>query len=221
MQHLCREKTLPRNDQRSRARGWIRRNTTIGPVLNIHVCYHEDRYSTESQVRSLFQDRTATWVRIVNGVEKYVTETTETIEDEEHRASEKPFAKARRMTLTVTLTPVSVPLRERKVAGRHPGSYDHECYVISKTMVRLLRHDQNIPRETGGAVKFEDIVEEFNKTKKKKFEGASQWSLKDWISILAREGGAKKTVSMLFEPKLSQTHFVFQSNPGTFWRYCY
>ena len=86
MVHVCREYALPRNDPRTRARGWIRRNTKIGPVLNIHVCHHEDRYSIENQVRSLFQDRTASWVRIVNGVEKYVTETTETSEDEEHRA---------------------------------------------------------------------------------------------------------------------------------------
>ena len=56
MVHSCREYTLPRNDLRSRARGWIRKNTKIGPVLNIHVCNHEDRYSIEIQVRSLFQD---------------------------------------------------------------------------------------------------------------------------------------------------------------------
>ena len=42
MQHLCREYTLPRNDPRTRARGWICKNTEIGPVLNIHVCRHED-----------------------------------------------------------------------------------------------------------------------------------------------------------------------------------
>ena len=47
MIHLCRENTLPRNDPRTRARGWIRRNTKIGPVLNIHDCHHEDRYSIE------------------------------------------------------------------------------------------------------------------------------------------------------------------------------
>ena len=46
---------MPRNDPRSRARGWIRQNTKIGPVLNTHACYHEDRYSIEIQVRSLFQ----------------------------------------------------------------------------------------------------------------------------------------------------------------------
>ena len=71
------------------------------------------------------QDRTASWVRIVNGVEKYVTETTETMEDEEHGALGKPIAKARpQMKPTVTLTPVSFPLRERKWVDVNPGSYD-------------------------------------------------------------------------------------------------
>ena len=59
-------------------------------------------------------------------------------------------------------------------------------------MTRLLRHDQNIPRESDGAVKYADIVEEFNKKKREKFEGASQWSLDDWISILGKGGGAKR-----------------------------
>ena len=48
---------------------------TIGPVLNIKVCYHDDRYSIEVQIPSLFEDNTASWVRIVNGVGKYVTES--------------------------------------------------------------------------------------------------------------------------------------------------
>ena len=59
MVHLCREKKFHRNDPRTRARGRIRRNTKIGSVLKIHVCYHEDRESIEIQVRTLFQDRTA------------------------------------------------------------------------------------------------------------------------------------------------------------------
>ena len=68
-----------------------------------------------------------------DGVEKYVNETTATIEDEEHGASGKPIAKARlRMKSTITLTPVSVPLRERKWVAVNPGSSDHECYAISK-----------------------------------------------------------------------------------------
>ena len=56
MVHLCREYMLPRNDPRTRARGWIRGNTKIGPVLNIHVCHHEDRYCTEIQVSASRQN---------------------------------------------------------------------------------------------------------------------------------------------------------------------
>ena len=37
MQHLCREYTMPRNEKGTRVRGWIRKNTRIGPVLNIKV----------------------------------------------------------------------------------------------------------------------------------------------------------------------------------------
>ena len=35
MQHLCLEYTLPRNEEGTRVRGWILKNTRIGPVLNM------------------------------------------------------------------------------------------------------------------------------------------------------------------------------------------
>ena len=56
-------------------------------------------------IESLFRDGTASWVRIVNGINKYVTETSETIalENVEHRVTVKPLAKAKpRPQLTVT-----------------------------------------------------------------------------------------------------------------------
>ena len=70
MQHLCREYTIPRNEKKIRAKRWILKNTRIGPVSNIKVCYHEDRYTTEVLIQSLYQDRTASWVGIVKGVDK-------------------------------------------------------------------------------------------------------------------------------------------------------
>ena len=60
---------MPRNEKKTRARGWILKNTRIGPVLDIKVCHHEDQYTDEVLAKSLFQDRTASWVRNVNGVE--------------------------------------------------------------------------------------------------------------------------------------------------------
>ena len=54
MQHLCREYTMPRNEKGTRVRGWIRKDTRIGPVLNIKVCCRDEQHSVEVQVPSLF-----------------------------------------------------------------------------------------------------------------------------------------------------------------------
>ena len=83
MKHLCGEFTMPRNEKGTRIRGWILKNTRIGPVMNIKVCYHDDRYSIEVQIPSLFEVNTASWVRIVNGVHKYVTESMLTQNEED------------------------------------------------------------------------------------------------------------------------------------------
>ena len=100
------------------------------------------------------------------GIEKYLTESTETIKDEEHRAS---WSKARpRLKPAVTLFSVSVRLRERKWTDINPEQYRHDCFLVSKAMTPLLRHDQNIPLETEGAAKYEDFVEEFQKVDKEK-----------------------------------------------------
>ena len=135
MQLFCREYTLPPIEKKTRVTEWIRKNTRIGPVLNIKVCCHDDRYSIEVQAPSLFEDKTVSWVRIVNGVDKFVTESMLT-KKEEDIASEKPIVKARpRQKPAVTLTSVSVPVLQRKwidiVTQR---SHDHKCHEVSKAL---------------------------------------------------------------------------------------
>ena len=138
---------MPRNERKTRVKGWILKNTRIGPVMDIKVCRHEDRYSIDVQIPSLFQDRTASWVRIVNGVDMYVTESMLTKEEEE-KASGKPIAKARpRQKPAVTLTSVSIPVNERKwIDIETQRSHSHKCYDVSKAITRLQRHDQSVPR---------------------------------------------------------------------------
>ena len=206
MQHLCREYTVPRNEKGTRAKGWILKNTRIGPVLYIKVCRHEDRYSIEVQVPSLFQDNTASWVRIVNGVDKYVTESMLTAKEED-LASGNPMAKARpRQNPTGTWTSVSIPVLERKwIDIETQRSNDHKCFEVSKAMTRLLRHDRTVRRGIDGAVLFDDVLEE---CRKKKVHGASQWSLNDWISVLAKGGGAKKRFQYCLNPN-SSNHLLY------------
>ena len=173
MKNLCRENTLLRNEKASRARGWIIGNTKIGPILDVKVCLHQKRYDIEILIESLFRDGTASWVRIVNGSNKYETETSETIsfENTEHRVTGIPVVKARpRLKSAVTLSPISIPLRERKWIDINPERFRQDCFAVSKAMIKLLRHDQSFPREGDGAVRFDDIMEEF----KEKFDGALQ-----------------------------------------------
>ena len=168
---------MPRNEKETRVRGWILKNMRIGPVLNMKVCYHDDRYIIEVQVPSLFQDNTASWVRIVNGVVSYVTESMPTAKEEDI-ASGKPIAEARpRQKPTVTLTSVSIPVLEKKwIDIETQRSHDHKCCGVSTAITRLLRHDQSVPRGSDGAIHHIDIIEEW---RKQKFADASQWLLED------------------------------------------
>ena len=97
MEGSCREYTLPRSDKSSRVRGWTRGNTKIGPVLDVKVCYHQGRYGVEIMIESVFRDPTVSWVRIVNGTNKHVTETSEEIlvASVENRGTGNPVAKAK------------------------------------------------------------------------------------------------------------------------------
>ena len=148
MQHLYREYTMPRNEKKTHAKGWILKNTRIGPVLNIKICCHDDKYTIEVLVQSPYQDRTACWVRIVNGVGKYVTESMSTKEEEEDLFSVEPIARARpRQKQTVTLTSVSIPVLEKVwIDIETQRSHDQKCFDVSKAITRLLRHDQTVHR---------------------------------------------------------------------------
>ena len=78
----CREYALSRSDPLSKVKGWIRGNTKIGPALEVTVTHHQGRYGIEIMIQSLLGDGTCSWVMIVNGTNKYVTEMTEETQDD-------------------------------------------------------------------------------------------------------------------------------------------
>ena len=128
------------------------------------VCLHQDHHGIEILIESLFRDRTVSWVRTVNRNNKNVTETPETIslENVEHRGTGKPVSKAKpQPKLAVTLSPISVPVRERDGIDINPERFREDCFAVSKAMIRLLRHDPSVLREDDGAARFDDIMEEF------------------------------------------------------------
>ena len=129
----CREYILSRSEESSHVRRGIRGNSKICPVLDVTVCDHQGRYGVEIIIESVFRDRKVSWVRIVNGVNKHVNETSEEIPvaNVENRGAGKPVTKAKpRPKPTFTFSPVSMPCRERKWTDVEPGKFSEGCFEV-------------------------------------------------------------------------------------------
>ena len=63
----CREYTLPRDEETSEPKGWIRGNTQIGPVLDVTTCCLQGKYGVEIRILSMNKDNSLSWVRISHG----------------------------------------------------------------------------------------------------------------------------------------------------------
>ena len=103
MKNLCREYTVPRSEEAFQVRRWILGNTKIGPVLDVEGLPSSKNVPvSKSWSNPCFEDRTVSWVRIVNGIDKYVTETSETIspmnENIEHRVTGKLCCESKATT---------------------------------------------------------------------------------------------------------------------------
>ena len=136
-----RECTLPRSEEsspRERVDSWKHEDR---PSLGCESLLSSRTLRCGDHDRSLFRDRTVSWVRIVNGINKYVTETSEEIPVASvgNRGAVKPVAKAGpRPTPTITLSSMSVPYRELKWMDVEPGKFSQGCFEVSKFMIRLL-----------------------------------------------------------------------------------
>ena len=66
----CREYKLKRDERLTEPKGWIRRNTKIGPVLEVTTCCLQGKYGVEIIIESMNKDHSLSWVRISHGLNK-------------------------------------------------------------------------------------------------------------------------------------------------------
>ena len=71
----CREYTLPRDDPASQPKGWIQGNMRNGLVLEVTTSFQHFTYGIEIRIESVNQDNSHSWVRISNGMVKYVIDS--------------------------------------------------------------------------------------------------------------------------------------------------
>ena len=145
----CREYKSPRDDERSKPKGWIRWNTKIDPVLEVEVTNFLERYEIEVKIDSMQNDGSQSWIVISRGINRYVTDLPEENEklihyEELALGAKKPIAtKQQELSIPSSSSSSStlLPIGQRKWHDIPAVGYiDEESLKISKKMTRLLRH---------------------------------------------------------------------------------
>ena len=198
----CREYTLPKEDGSSQPRGWIQGNTKIGPVLEVTTSYLHGKHGVEIRIMSLSRDNTHSWVRISHGSNKFVmnlnNNETEFPEDQLEKYAlqlnakyfacrSKAKAKPQRREPAGS-SPRIVPIERRNWIDIEPGKHSLSAYEVSKKVIHVLRHSQQVHREEYGAVHFWRIKENLQNP----FTQSIHWSDDRWKACLAAGGGAKR-----------------------------
>ena len=202
----CREYTLPRDEETSEPKGWIRWNTKIGPVLEVTTCCLQGKYGVEIRIMSMNKDNSHSWVRISHGLIQLVTDLIDKeYNDNEQETSEMEFEEFALKTNELAFASRSkakakpqrrepagpstrtIPFGERTWTDVEPGEYSISDYEVSKKLIHRLRHG-NLPRENDGAIEFWRIKDDLQKY----FPHCPHCSDSKWKVCLAGGGGHKK-----------------------------
>ena len=197
---VCREYTLPRDDPASEAKGWIRGNTRIGPILEVTTSFQHFKFGVEVRIQSVKEDNSHSLVRISYGTVRYVNNyikyDTQSLADPQEEEAEptslevvvaRSKAKAKPQPRESTGT-TTIPLSERVWIDIEPSKPDLESYNLSKKVINLLRHNKKLHREQEGAVQFYKI-----KFHLRDYSFPIQnWSDDRWLACLAAGGGSKR-----------------------------
>ena len=197
----------------------------IGPVLEVTTSCLYGKHGVEIGIWSLSGDNTHTWVRISHGSNKFVMDSknndTEVLEDqlEEYALQlkvkdfayrSKAKAKPQRRE-HAGYSPSIIPMDRRHWTDIEPGKHSLSAYEISKKVIHLLRHSQQVYREKDGAVHFWRIKENLQN----QFPQSIHWSDDRWKACLAAGGGPKRRFQYCTDNSGIIIYFrALQGHPG-------
>ena len=180
---------MPRDEDTSEPKGWIRGNTKIGPVLEVTTCCLQGKYGVHISIMSVNKDNSHSWVRISHGFNKLVTnlnnneQETSEIQFEEcalrlnagdFASRSKAKAKPQRRNSASSSTR-TIPMGERIWTDVEPGECSISDYEVSKKLIHRLRH-ASLHREDDGSVEFWRIKDNLQKH----FLYCHHWSDDKW-----------------------------------------
>ena len=133
----------------------------IGPVLEVTTSFQHFKYGIEIRIKSVNQDDSHSWVRISYGTVKYVNES---IEDNTENPADPQEEKIPQTSTSVvaarskakvkpqpreSIGMTTIPLHQRKWIDIEPSKQDLDSYDLSKKVINLLRHNQNVTSRRG------------------------------------------------------------------------
>ena len=171
-------------------------------MLEVTTSYLHGKHGVEIRIWSLNGDNTHSWVRISHGSNKCVVDSnnndTEVPEDQleeqalhlnakEFVSQPKAKAKPQRKEPSDSSSRI-IPINRRNWIDIEPGKHSLSAYEVSKKVIHLLRHSQQVHQEEDGAVHFWRIKENLQN----QFPQSIHWSDDRWKVCLAAAGGAKR-----------------------------
>ena len=148
-----REYTLPRDEEASEPKGWIRGNTKIGPVLEVATCCLHGKYGVEIRIMSMNKDNSHSWVTKLNNNEQETSEVQ--FEEYALKLDASDFAcRSKAKAKPQRREPAGSSTRTILIGKEFgPGAYSISDYGVSKKLIHLLRHGR-LHRENDGAIEF-------------------------------------------------------------------
>ena len=189
------------------------KNVSVGTRRSVQLrkvaVSHQGRYGTEIMINSIFGGGTCSWVMIVNGINKYVTEMTEeTQQDDTDYTGDstiKLVAKARPKQTMPTSSSPRVMYHTTCVYGSS-SNQESTTRVVSKFQ-RWLRQDPSLLREEDGAVEFRILEHVF----RSEFTSSQHWSLRARLHYLQKMEDVQKRgivwIHTLFRPSCTFEEF--------------
>ena len=151
---------------------------------------------------SVNRDNSHSWVRISHGSNKFVMNLNNNeqeipevhleqyalkLDAKDFACRSKAKAKPQRREPAGSSSR-TIPIGKRMWTDVEPGEYSLSDYDISKKLIHLLRHGNQVHREDDGAVQFWRIKENLQKH----FPHCPHWSDDKWKKSMAGGGGNKK-----------------------------
>ena len=121
---------LPRDEETSEPKGWIRGNTKIGPVLEVTTCCLQGKYGVEIRIMSMNKDNSHSWVRISHGLNKLVTN----LNNNEQETSEMQFEE------------YALKLNAGDFASRSKAKQNHKDEILPAHPQELYLLGKNLDR---------------------------------------------------------------------------